>query len=270
VTAPQTHTLGPRVVPVVGAGAWRIVERNYLVYRHGWFVFVSGMLEPVFYLFSIGIGVGGLIGHFTLADGTSVSYVEFVAPAMLATSAMNGALFDATYNIFFRMKFEKLYDAMLATPLSPNDVARGEVMWALLRGACYSAAFIVIMLAMGLVRSWWMLLALPATVLIGYAFAGAGMALTTWMRSWQDFEYVQLAIMPMFLFSATFFPLSGYPGAVAAVVRWTPLYQGVVLCRDAALGSVGWECVTAAAYLAAMGSLGLYVASRRVGSLLLT
>jgi lipooligosaccharide transport system permease protein len=154
--------------------------------------------------------------------------------------------------------------------LSPNDVARGEVVWALLRGACYSAAFIVIMLAMGVVRSWWILLALPATVLIGYAFAGAGMALTTWMRSWQDFEYIQLAIMPMFLFSATFFPLSGYPDAIAAVVRWTPLYQGVVLCRDTVLGSMGWECVTAAGYLAAMGSVGLYVASRRVGSLLLT
>jgi lipooligosaccharide transport system permease protein len=270
VRTAQTRTLGPRVLPFVGSGAWRIVERNYLVYRHGWFVFLTGMLEPVFYLFSIGIGVGGLIGSFTLGNGTSVSYVEFVAPAMLATSAMNGALFDATYNIFFRMKYEKLYDAMLATPLSPNDVARGEVVWALLRGACYSVAFIAIMLAMGLVRSWSMLLALPATVLIGYAFAGAGMALTTWMRSWQDFEYIQLAIMPMFLFSATFFPLSGYPGPVAAVVRWTPLYQGVVLCRDSALGSLGWECVTAAVYLAAMGSLGLYVASRRVSSLLLT
>jgi lipooligosaccharide transport system permease protein len=270
VRTAQTRTLGPRVLPFVGSGAWRIVERNYLVYRHGWFVFLTGMLEPVFYLFSIGIGVGGLIGSFTLGNGTSVSYVEFVAPAMLATSAMNGALFDATYNIFFRMKYEKLYDAMLATPLSPNDVARGEVVWALLRGACYSVAFIAIMLAMGLVRSWSMLLALPATVLIGFAFAGAGMALTTWMRSWQDFEYIQLAIMPMFLFSATFFPLSGYPGPVAAVVRWTPLYQGVVLCRDSALGSLGWECVTAAVYLAAMGSLGLYVASRRVSSLLLT
>jgi lipooligosaccharide transport system permease protein len=268
VTAPQTRTLGPRVAPVVGAGAWRIVERNYLVYRHGWFVFVTGMLEPVFYLFSIGIGVGGLIGHFALADGTSVSYVEFVAPAMLATSAMNGALFDATYNIFFRMKYEKLYDAMLATPLSPNDVARGEVVWALLRGACYSAAFIAIMLAMGVVRSWWILLALPATVLIGYAFAGAGMALTTWMRSWQDFEYIQLAIVPMFLFSATFFPLTRYPDALQWLVRVTPLYQGVVLERSLVLGYVHWSLVLNAAYLAVMGALGMRIAAKRLALLL--
>ena len=269
MTTVGARSVGPRVFPLFGAGQWRIVERNYLVYRHAWAVFLSGMLEPVFYLFSIGLGVGGLIGHLTLGDGSSVSYVEFVAPAMLATSAMNGALFDATYSIFFRMKYDKLYDAMLATPLSPKDVARGEVTWALLRGACYSAAFIAIMLAIGLVRSWWMVLALPTTMLIGYAFAGAGMALTTWMRSWQDFEYIQLAIMPMFLFSATFFPLSTYPDSIEAVVRWTPLYQGVLLCRDMALGTVGWECATAALYLALMGSLGMYVASRRIGELLL-
>ncbi|MGI8433821.1 MAG: ABC transporter permease [Nocardioidaceae bacterium] len=262
-------TLGPRVIPAPMGQHWRIVERNYLVYRHGWVVFLTGMLEPVLYLLSIGVGVGGLVGDFTV-DGTRVGYVEFVAPAMLASAAMNGALFDATFNIFFRMKYAKLYDAMLATPLRPTDVARGEITWALLRGACYSAAFIVVMVAIGLVSSWWMLLALPATMLIGYAFAGTGMALTTWMRTWQDFEFITLAIAPMFLFSATFFPLSTYPGLVQLVVRWTPLYQGVLLCRDLALGTVGWNSLAAAGYLAAMGSVGLLVASRRVATLLLT
>ena len=262
-------TLGPRVLPVFGARHWRVVERNFLVYRRGWVVFVSGMLEPIFYLLSIGIGVGGLVGHFTLGDGARVGYVEFVAPAMLAASAMNGALFDATYNIFFKMKYAKLYDAMLATPLRPGDVARGEVTWALLRGACYSLVFIVVMLVMGLVSSWWMLLALPATLLIGYAFAGAGMALTTWMRSWQDFDFVQLAIMPMFLFSATFYPISTYPSTIQWVVRCTPLYQGVSLLRAMALGTLGWSALVSVAYLTAMGTTGLLVAGRRVGTLLL-
>ncbi len=276
MTAPEAGTatterrsLGPRVVPLFGAHHWRVVERNFFVYRHGWKVFLTGMLEPFLYLLSIGIGVGGLVGDFSLGDGSTVGYVEFVAPAMLAASAMNGALYDSTYNIFFRMKYAKLYDAMLVTPLRPVDIARGEITWALLRGACYSAVFIVVMVAMGLVRSWWMLLALPATLLIGFAFAGAGMALTTWMRSWQDFEYVQLAIMPMFLFSATFYPLATYPDAVEAVVRWTPLYQGVVLCRSMALGSMSWDCLVAAGYLAVLGGVGLLVASRRVGILLL-
>lgn len=267
--APPRGTLGPRVLPLFGARYWRVVERNFLVYRRSWSVFLTGMLEPILYLLSIGIGVGGLVGDFTLSDGTTVGYVEFVAPAMLAASAMNGALFDATYNIFFRMKYAKLYDAMLATPLRPGDVARGEITWALLRGACYSAVFVVVMVAMGLVSSWWMLLALPATLLIGYAFAGAGMALTTWMRSWQDFEFVQLAIMPMFLFSATFYPLSTYSEPLQWVVRLTPLYQGVALVRAMALGTLGPEALLNVAYLFAMGTIGLLVAGRRVGLLLL-
>ncbi len=264
-------TLTTRVlpVPVQAAGGWKLVERNFLVYRRGWIVFVSGFFEPLFYLLSIGIGVAALVGEFRLPDGTTIGYTEFVAPAMLASSAMNGAVFDSTYNIFFRMKYAKLYDAVLATPLRPWDVATGEVTWALLRGAAYSAMFVVVMLAMGLIGSWWAVLALPVSVLIGYAFAGAGMALTTWMRSWQDFEFVQVSIIPMFLFSATFYPLETYPGALRWVVEATPLYQGVALLRALTTGSVGWGLAWHAAYLAAMGTLGMYVASKRLGKLLL-
>jgi lipooligosaccharide transport system permease protein len=264
-------TLAVRVVPVpVRFGGGRtIVERNFLVYRRSWVVFVSGFVEPVFYLLSIGIGVAHLVGDFTLSDGTRIAYAAFVAPAMLASSAMNGAIFDSTYNIFFRMKYAKLYDSMLATPLKPWDVATGEVTWALLRGACYAAMFIVVMLVLGLVSSWWALLALPAAVLIGFAFAGAGMALTTFMRSWQDFEFVQLAIIPMFLFSATFYPIETYPPAIRWLVEITPLYQGVVLERAFTTGTVSWSLFINAFYLAAMGTLGMYVASRRLGKLLL-
>ncbi len=264
-------TLATRVVPIPTrtGGGWRLVERNYLVYKRGWLVFLSGFFEPLFYLLSIGVGVAALVGQFTLSDGTTIGYTEFVAPAMLASSAMNGAIFDATYNIFFRMKYAKLYDAVLATPMRPWDVATGEVTWALLRGAAYSAMFLVVMLAMGLIGSWWAVLVLPVAVLIGYAFAGAGMALTTYMRSWQDFEFVQLAILPMFLFSATFYPVETYPRAVQWVVEATPLYQGVALLRALSTGSVGWSLVWHAFYLAAMGTAGMYVASRRLGTLLL-
>ena len=108
----------------------------------------------------------------------------------------------------------------------------------------------------------------PATWLIGFAFAGAGMALTTWMKSWQDFEYVQLAIIPMFLFSATFFPISQYPDAVATVVRVTPLYQGVVLERALVLGTVDWILLVHAAYLIVLGWAGMTVATRRLSRLL--
>lgn len=264
-------TLTARVVPLpIRPGNGRtLVERNFLVYRRSWVVFVSGFFEPVFYLLSIGIGVAQLVGDFTLADGTKIGYAAFVAPAMLASSAMNGAIFDSTYNIFFRMKYAKLYDSMLATPLRPWDVATGEVTWALLRGACYSAMFILVMLVLGLIQSWWALLALPVAVLLGYAFAGAGMALTTFMRSWQDFEFVQLATMPMFLFSATFYPVETYPGYIRWLVEITPLYQGVALERALTTGAVSWTLLINALYLAVMGTAGMYVASRRLGKLLL-
>ena len=264
-------TLATRMLPLppLRFGGWRMVERNFTVYRREWVVFLTGFLEPVFYLFSIGIGVAGLVGGFRLADGSVIGYTDFVAPAMLAASAMNGALFDSTYGLFFRMKYAKLYDVVLATPLRPWDVATGEITWALLRGTAYSAGFVIVMVAMGLPSSAWTLLALPAAMLIGLAFAGAGMALTTWMRSWQDFEYITLAIIPMFLFSATFYPLETYPESAQWVVRATPLYQGVDLVRSFTTGVVGWDVLVPVGYLAAMGSLGLYVASRRLGVLLL-
>lgn len=264
-------TLATRMLPSLPLrfGGWRMVERNFTVYRREWAVFLTGFLEPVFYLFSIGIGVAGLVGGFRLADGSMIGYTDFVAPAMLASSAMNGALFDSTYGLFFRMKYAKLYDVVLATPLRPSDVASGELTWALLRGTAYSAGFVIVMVAMGLTSSWWTLLALPAAMLIGFAFAGAGMALTTFMRSWQDFEYVTLAIIPMFLFSATFYPLSTYPESVQWLVSATPLYQGVDLVRGLTTGVVGWGLLVPVAYLATMGCLGLYVASRRLGQLLL-
>ncbi len=264
-------TLAARVapLPLVRTAGWRLVERNFLVYRRSWIVFLSGFFEPVFYLLSIGIGVAHLVGHFTLADGTVVSYTEFVAPAMLATSAMNGAVFDSTYNLFFKMRYLHLYDAVLATPMRPWDVATGEVTWALLRGASYSATFLVVMAGMGLILSWWALLAFPVVILIGFAFAGAGMALTTWLRTWQDFEFIQLALIPMFLFSATFYPLTVYPDAVQWLVRVTPLYQGVDLLRGLTLGSLSWTMLVSVGYLAALGSVGMYVASRRIGHLLL-
>ena len=264
-------TLAARVMPLpVYGGGWRVVERNYLVYRRAWIVFLTGFLEPVLYLFSIGVGVANLVNKFELPDGTMIGYTEFVAPALLASAAMQGALFDSTFNIFFRMKYAKLYDAILATPLRPWDVATGEVTWALLRGTAYSAMFVVVMVALGLTSSWWTVLTLPAAMLIGYAFAGAGMALTTWMKSWQDFEYIQLVVVPLFLFSGTFYPVDTYPGWLQWIVEITPLYQGVVLCRGFATGSfVPWEMLVAVGYLAAMGTLGMWVASRRLGKLLL-
>jgi lipooligosaccharide transport system permease protein len=246
----------------------RIVERNVLAYRRVWFVFLPGFFEPFLYLLSIGIGVGALVGDVELAGGRTVPYEVFVAPGLLAAAAMNGAVFDTTFNFFVKFKYSKTYDAVLATPLGVHDVARGEVLWALGRGGLYSVAFLLAMVALGHVQSWWAVLAAPGAVLIGLAFAGAGLAATTWMRSFVDFDYVNLAIVPMFLFSATFFPLERYPDAVGWVVRMTPLYQGVALERALVLGDVGWGLLVHVAYLAALGLAGMALAGRRLERLL--
>jgi lipooligosaccharide transport system permease protein len=264
-----------RIVPTaVATRPWRalggraslhLVERHARVGRHLWVMILSGIAEPLFYLLSIGVGIGHLVGSVG-----GVSYTAYVAPALLATSSMNGAIYDSTFNVFFLIKYAKTYDAALATPMRAQDLALGQVLWAVIRSALYAFAFTGVMLAMGLFHSYWAIGVLPAAVLTGFAFAAAGMAATTFMRSWQDFEYVTLAIVPMFLFSTTFYPLSVYPRPVAILVQCTPLYQAVTLMRGLALGMVGPSLLWRAAYLAIMGLGGLYLAGRRVGRLLLT
>jgi len=257
------------VPPLTAVAAVRLlVLRNYLVYRKAWKLFVTGFLEPFFYLLSIGIGVGQLILSFEF-NGRVIDYASFVAPGMLAASAFNGALIDMTFNVFFKLRFDKLYDQMLATPLSTRDIARGEITWGQLRGGAYAATFVVVMGFMGMLHSWWAVLALPATLLIGFAFSAVCMGLTTYMKSWQDFDKITLVQLPLFLFSATFFPVTAYPDAIRWLVEVTPLYRGVVLCRELTTGAVTMASVWSVAYLLAMGLAGLVLVRRRLDLLLL-
>jgi lipooligosaccharide transport system permease protein len=263
-------TVPAGVAPLSPLAALRLlVLRNYIVYRDAWKLFLTGFLEPVLYLLSIGIGVGQLIDTFEV-NGQAIPYAEFVAPGMLAASAFNGALLDSTYNVFFKLKYDKLYDQMLATPLTTADIARGEIAWGQLRGGSYSAGFLVVMAALGLVQSWWVLLALPAALLIGFAFSAVFMALTTYMTSWQDFEKITLVQMPLFLFSATFFPITALDTWLRWIVEVTPLYRGVVLCRELTTGALSWASAVSVVYLLVMGLVGLLVVRRRLDRLLLT
>jgi lipooligosaccharide transport system permease protein len=254
------------------APAWRraarVFERNVYVYRSGWFILVSGLLEPLFYLGSVGVGFGHLVGSLPY-EGRRVAYADFVAPALLATSAMNGSIVDATFGVFHKLKHMKVYDAVLSTPVGASDIAVGEVSWSLARGLIYAAAFIVVAALYGDLESWWAVLALPAALLIGLCFAGLGTAATTFMRSWQDFDLVLLATLPLFLFSATFYPLSTYPAAGRLVVELTPLYHGVALLRELTLGAVGWSALGHVAYLAVLGGAGVAIAARRLEQRLL-
>jgi lipooligosaccharide transport system permease protein len=257
----------PRAVPLPGNRHRfvHVVERQIRVYRRFWPMLASGFVEPFLFLGSIGIGVGGLVHTLPGPAGHPISYAAYVAPGLLATAAMNGAVIDTTFGFFVNYKYGHVYDGMLATPMRVVDVAVGEVTWALLRGAAYSVAFLATMAALGYVSSPWALLAAPVAVLIGMAFASAGLAATTWMRSFVDFDYVNLAIVPLFLFSGVFFPLTRYPGWLQAVVRLSPLYQGVEVERRLVLGALDPTMLGHVAYLLAMAVVGISVASRRLG-----
>jgi lipooligosaccharide transport system permease protein len=245
----------------------RILERNVTIYKSQWLVLVSGFFEPLFYLLSLGLGLNHLVGPLTI-DGQVVTYAAFVAPGMLATSAMNGAVIDSLYNTFWKLKVSHVYDSVLATPLDVNDIALGEAWWSLTRGTIYSASFLVCMAVLGDAASPWVILCLPGAMLTSFAFAGVGLAACTWLRSWQDFDMVALIQMPIFLFSATFFPITLYPKWLQIVVSFSPLYQAAAMLRGFALGIFSWSMLVHIAYLSAMGLAGLAVASRRFSKIL--
>ena len=254
--------------PAPGRAA-HLVERNAILQRRGWPVILSGFIEPLLYLLAIGFGVGALVGASVIVNGHPLRYAVFVAPAMMASSAMNGAIYETSFNFFYKLKYVKLYDAVLATPLGVADIALGEIAWALIRGTLYAFGFIVVIAALGLAISPWALLALPAAMLIGFSFAAVGTAASTFVRSWQDFDLVLTVLIPLFLFSATFYPISVYPGPLQVVVQLTPLYHGVDLLRSLTTGSIGPWLVGDLAYLVVLGSAALLVAAFRLQRLLL-
>lgn len=246
----------------------RLLERHWMVNRSGgWAIVLTGFFEPLFYLLSIRIGFGSLVGDVE-DGGRLIPYAEFVAPALMAASAMNGALYESTMNVFFKMKYDKVYDAALATPLTSGDVALGEISYATARGALYSTAFLLTMWLLGMTSSPAAVLMLPVALLVSFAFAAVGMAATTYMRSWADFEYVPSIMLPMFLFSATFYPLSSY-GDFQWVVQISPLYHGVAVMRSLNLGEWSWSFVGHLGVLLAMSVVGLTVTARRIQRLLL-
>jgi lipooligosaccharide transport system permease protein len=159
----------------------RLVERNLYVYRHGWMDNLSGFFEPLFYLLGVGFGVGALVGSVLGPDGTKIPYQLFVAPALLASASMNGALNESTFNFFFKLNYDKTFAAILATPLSSGDIAVGELTWALIRGGLYAIGFMAVMVVFGLAVSPWVVFAVPAALLVGLAFGAVGMAATSFM-----------------------------------------------------------------------------------------
>nr|WP_217498597.1 ABC transporter permease [Leifsonia sp. C5G2] len=247
-----------------------VMHRGWSATRStNWLVIVSGFFEPIFYLLSLGFGFGNLVGDVQTSSGQTVPYAAFVAPALLATAAMNGAVYDSTWNVFFKMHFAKLYEGMLATSLGPLDVALGEILLALLRGALYALGFMLVMQALGLNLSWWALLALPAVLLIAFGFASFGMGITSYMKTFQQMDWINFILLPMFLLSATFYPITVYPEPLQVVIKALPLWQGVELVRGLTTGQVDVGMLWHVLYFAVMIVLGLILTTRRLRALFL-
>ncbi|MCC2594228.1 ABC transporter permease [Tessaracoccus sp. OS52] len=232
-------------------------------------VMLSGFLEPVLYLLAMGLGLGGMIGELNDPSGNPVSYAAYIAPALLATSAMNGAIFDSTWNVFFKLRISKLYQGMLNTSLGPMDIALGEIGVALVRGGIYASGFTLVMLMLGLISSWWAVLAVPACLLVAFGFAALGMAATSFLKTFQQMDWLTLVLTPMFLFSGTFYPIEVYPEPAQWAVMGLPLWHAVELLRHLAAGTVGVTTLGHASYFVALALVGTWAASARLKALFL-
>jgi len=238
---------------------WR---RNASMYRRTWMLnILPNFFEPVLYLAAMGLGVG----NYVRAMG-GLPYVAFLAPGLVCVAAMNGASFEVTYNIYVRMNFEKQYDAMLTTPVEPQDVLAGEVLWAVTRSCIYGGAFFIVVVCFGLAPSAWALLALPVIPLTGLLFAAIGLAFTLRLNNIDLFSfYFTLFLTPLFLFSDIFFPLQErLSGMWLWVAEVLPLLHPVRIARLAFRGEfaavMGWDV----AYLLLLSTLLLAWALRTV------
>ena len=244
-----------------------IMERAYIAFRSStWMIVISGFVEPVLFLLSFGYGLKDLVGDITVA-GQPIGYVAFIAPALLATSAMNGAIYDSTMNVFFKLNHDRIYHGMLSTSLGPMDVALGEIGWALLRGLSYAVGFMALVTPLGLIPSAWGILAIPAAVLIAFGFASFGMAVTSYMKSFQQLELVNIFLLPMFLFSGSFYPLDVFPEWLQTIIRLFPLAHAIDLIRGLTLGNISWALVGHAMYFVVMIVVGLFFTTKRLNAL---
>ena len=247
-----------------------VAERNLRTLKSSsGLTFVAGFVEPVLFLIAFGFGVGGMVGNIT-ENGESISYAAYIMPALLATSAMNGAIFDSTWNVYFKMQFAKLYEGMLATSLGTLDVALGEIGWAMFRGFVYSIGFVSVVGALGLVPTFGgALLAIAAAAIVSFAFASVGMGITSYVKSFQQLDMITFLLLPMFLFSGTLFPLSIFPDWAQFLIQGLPLRQAIELVRDAMTLNISVSMLGHVAYFAVMIIGGLFFTTRRLTALFL-
>ncbi|HKU34060.1 MAG TPA: ABC transporter permease [Paenarthrobacter sp.] len=256
--------------PLYSRNAKAVVARGLMAAKSStWLVLLSGFFEPVLFLLAMGVGMGSIVGTVQGPGGEEISYAAYIAPALLAVSAMNGAIYDSTWNVFFKMNFAKLYQGMLYTSLGPLDVAIGEIFLALLRGLLYATGFTAVMGVMGLLTTWWAILVIPASVLIAFGFASFGMGITSFMKTFQQMDWINFFLLPMFLFSATFYPLSVYPQPIQWFIQAMPLWHGVELLRQISVGVFTPATAIHVGYYVVMIVLGIMLTTGRLRQLFL-
>lgn len=234
--------------------------RNAAMYRRTWKLnLLPNFFEPLLYLLSIGVGVGSYV---TQMEG--MSYVQFLAPGLIAVAAMNGASFEVTYNTFVRLNYEKTYDSMLTTPIQPEDLLFGEVLWAVTRACIYGGCFFVVIAALGLAPLPSAFAALLVIPIAGLLFAAIGIAFSLRVVAIDLFNfYFTLFLTPLFLFSDIFFPLKErLPGAWLWLAEALPLLHPVRLARAAFRGELSWILAWDVLYIGALSALLLAAAAR--------
>lgn len=255
-----------RRFPVFGRGAWVVCRRNYLAWvKYYKTSLVLNFGEPLTNLLAMGFGLGAYISQM---DG--VSFAEFIGPGLLAVTAMNAVTFDMTFEGFSRIHENGVYHAMIAAPLTAADIVAGEYLWEAGRSLLYGMVFLAVLAAMGLVRSWWALLVPIPLVVAGVLFAAPALWVATNAKNFEQlFYYLSLVVMPMFLFSGVFFPVTHLPWSVRELIYLLPLYHVVFVLRGLVLGQVGMATVVhfgyLVAYAGALAVLPVRSLGRRLG-----
>ncbi len=216
--------------------AFRVWQREVSVYRHVYrSTIISNLMDPMVYLLALGFGLGAYV---TRIEG--LSYIQFIAPGLIASSIMTAASFETTINTFVRINFDKVYEAMMATPVTVEDIVVGELFWATTRSTIYATVMLAVVAALGLVHSWFGILVPFMGVLGGLMFAVIGLTYTSFLKSIYHVNYFfTLFVTPLFLFSGVFYPLDPLPQVVKDIAFFSPLYHLVNVVRPLVLGNVG-------------------------------
>jgi lipooligosaccharide transport system permease protein len=222
-------------------GAFRVWQRNVTIFRKYWkSIMAPNFVEPLLYLAALGLGLGAFIQQGGI---NGQSYIQYIAPGLLASNAMFAASFESTFNTFVKLKIDRIYDAIITTPVNAEDVVAGEYLWAGTRAALYGTGFLAVLTVLGyafgepLITSWWALLIPPMLLIIGIMFSVMGTLFTSLIERIDLYSYYfTLVVTPLFLFSGIFFPVEDFPAPVPQIAWFTPLYHAVNVCRGLAAG----------------------------------